>query len=141
MTHHPQQDELLRIWPKRPNRKVRMVWINTHDPPPPLPDGWGWHEEHRCSAEALWEEVAALQRPDAGAAVGVFERWKGQPLFVIMGAGTSVQVSCVYVCRVYIGARGSSPRGGRGRSLSAPKLTGVGSIHYTTLYTHRTSRS
>lgn len=34
------------------------------------------------------------------------------------------------MCVVYIGARGSSPRGGRGRSLSAPKLTGVGSIHY-----------
>lgn len=89
-----------------------MVWINKHDPPPPLPEGWAWHEEHRCGAEALWEEVEAHATAAAatveikegqggvGAAVSsteggeaaVFERWAGQQLFVIMGAGTSVQV-------------------------------------------------
>lgn len=103
------QDELLRIWPKRPNRKVRMVWINTHDPPPPLPDGWAWHEEHRCSAEALWEEVEA-EATGPGAAGGVVERWEGQPLFVIMGAGTSVQV-CVVIVDVLGPTRRREARG------------------------------
>jgi hypothetical protein len=87
-----------------------MVWINKHDPPPALPEGWAWHEEHRCPAEALWEEVEA-RAPSSATAQGqgqeqeqaVFERWEGQQLFVIMGAGTSVQVSeggltCVRVC-------------------------------------------
>lgn len=80
-----------------------MVWINKHDAPPPLPEGWAWHEEHRCGAEALWEEVEQAQARQAqqggegegGEGGAVFERWAGQPLFVIMGAGTSVQVRLV----------------------------------------------
>lgn len=74
--------EVLRIWPKRGMRKIRMVWINKSDPPPKLPDKWIWHEVHQSTAEALLHE-AALGGKNT-------EAW-GE-LFIIMGAGTSIQV-------------------------------------------------
>jgi hypothetical protein len=54
-----------------------MVWVNRVDMPPELPGKWEWHEIHLSEAECL--RRGSLKHKTWG------------ELFVIMGAGTSVQ--------------------------------------------------
>jgi len=90
------KDEVLKhLWPKKYHPKLRLVWLNRDDPPPSLPLPWTWHEAHKVSTEALLDKGKGglenkEQKEGGGGGGGGGGGW-GDAIFVVMGAGCSVQ--------------------------------------------------